>query len=94
MFGPKAPFCQSCGMPLSKDPRGGGTERDGGKSAEYCSHCYRNGQFTEPDLTAGQMVEKVQAKLKSMHFPGFLAKRFAKNIPSLTRWKVSAATPR
>jgi hypothetical protein len=32
--------CQSCGMPLSKDELGGGTEKDGRISTKYCSHCY------------------------------------------------------
>jgi hypothetical protein len=32
MFKPKGPYCQSCGMPLSKDAKGGGTEKDGSKS--------------------------------------------------------------
>ncbi len=27
-----ATSCQSCGMPLSKDPQGGGTEADGSLS--------------------------------------------------------------
>jgi Putative zinc ribbon domain len=90
MFGPKGPFCQSCGMPLSKDPEGGGSERDGGRSGEYCSHCYRDGEFTEPDLTVTEMVEKVQAKMKSMHLPGFLARSFTRNIPNLKRWKIVA----
>jgi hypothetical protein len=81
-------------MPLSKDPQGGGSERDGGKSAEYCSHCYRNGQFTEPDLTAELMMGKVEAKLRTMHFPGFLAKRFAKSIPSLNRWNAATSETR
>lgn len=86
MFGPKGPFCQSCGMPMSKDQKGGGTEADGRKSAEYCSHCYSMGKFTEPDITPDQMVEKVRAKMKEMHFPGFLAKPFTKDIPKLKRW--------
>jgi hypothetical protein len=90
MFGPKGPFCQSCGMPLSKDAAGGGTEADGSKSTEYCSHCYAGGKFTLPDLTAAQMVERVQAKMKEMHIPGFLAKSFTKNIPELKRWKTSS----
>jgi hypothetical protein len=38
MFKPKGPYCQSCGMPLSKDEKGGGTEADGRKSSQYCSH--------------------------------------------------------
>ncbi len=29
--------CQSCGMPISKDPEGGGSETDGSRSAKYCS---------------------------------------------------------
>ena len=86
MFKPKGPFCQSCGMPLSKDAQGGGTQADGTKSAEYCSHCYISGKFTAPDITAEQMVQFVQAKLKEMHIPGFLAKRFTKDIPTLKRW--------
>jgi len=86
MFKPKGPYCQSCGMPLSKDPQGGGTEANGGKSAEYCSHCYTEGRFVEPNLTVEQMVAKVQAKMKEMHIPGFLAKSFTKDIPKLRRW--------
>ena len=39
-------FCQSCGMPLSKDPNGGGTNADGTKNTSYCSYCYQNGSFT------------------------------------------------
>ena len=38
--------CQSCGMPMSKDPEKGGTEKEGSKSLMYCSYCYTNGKFT------------------------------------------------
>jgi hypothetical protein len=40
MFKPKGPYYQSCGMPLSKDAQGGGTEANGAKSTDFCSHCY------------------------------------------------------
>ena len=73
-------------MPLSKDEKGGGSEADGSKSSEFCSHCYVAGKFTEPEITANQMVEKVKAKMKEMHVPGFLANSFTKDIPSLKRW--------
>jgi hypothetical protein len=86
MFKPKGPYCQSCGMPLSKDAQGGGTEANGAKSADYCSHCYAGGKFTEPNLTADEMAEKVRAKMKEMHIPVFLAKGFTKDIPTLKRW--------
>ena len=91
MFGPRGPFCQSCGMPLSKDPLGGGTSADGTRTAEYCSHCYQKGAFTQPDITAQQMQTLVEGKLRTMHLPGFLARRFAKDVPTLRRWKNAAA---
>lgn len=77
-------------MPLVRDPLGGGTNADGSRSSEYCSHCFRDGKFTEPNITLAEMVSKVEGKLRSMHFPGFLARRFAKDIPSLRRWQSGA----
>ncbi len=87
MFGPKGAICQSCGMPLSKDKNGGGSNADGTKSTEYCSLCYANGAFIQPDLTVEQVQQVALEKMKEMHIPGFLAKRFAKGIPELRRWK-------
>lgn len=87
MFGPKGPFCQSCGMPLSKDKGGGGTEADDSKSTKYCSLCYQKGKFTEPDLTVEGMQEKVKNIMTSdMHLPRFMANYFVKGIPKLERW--------
>jgi len=79
-------------MPLSKDPRGGGTNADGTLSSEYCSHCYRKGAFTQPNITLEQMTALVEAKLRSMHFPGFLSRRFAKDVPTLRRWRNKTAS--
>ena len=55
-------------MPSARIRRGG-TEANGSRSGEYCSKCYRAGQFTEPNITASQMVAKVEGKLREMHFP-------------------------
>ena len=52
-------FCQSCSMPLElhgQDVRG--SEKDGSQSQIYCSYCYVNGAFVEPDITFEQMVNK------------------------------------
>ena len=38
-------FCQSCGMPW--DRKDLGTEKNRGKSQEYCVYCYQNGAFAE-----------------------------------------------
>ena len=76
-------------MPLKKDEKGGGTNVDGSKSKMYCSHCYENGKFTKPDITAKQMQDLVRGKIKEMGFPGFLSGFFVKSIPILERWKTS-----
>jgi hypothetical protein len=86
MFG-SGQMCQSCGMPLSKDENGGGTEANGGKSSEYCSKCYQNGAFVDPNMTLEQMQEICKTKMKEMHLPGFMASHIAKNqLPKLKRW--------
>lgn len=74
-------------MPLGKDPGGGGTNADGSKSAMYCSKCYKDGAFRAPDMTATEMQALVKGKLKEMHFPGFIAGLFTRNIPQLERWR-------
>ena len=74
-------------MPLKKDPAGGGTNTDGSKSNMYCSLCYQNSAFLQPDMTASEMQDFVKQKLKEMGFPGFLAKIFSNGIPKLERWK-------
>jgi len=79
--------CQSCGMPLARDKRGGGTNADGSKNAMYCSHCYEAGKFTLPDITAEQMRARVKGKLKEVGFPGFVAGILTRRIPKLERWR-------
>jgi len=48
--------------------------------------------FTQPNITAQEMTALVEGKLRSMHFPGFLARRFAKEVPTLRRWRNKGAT--
>ncbi len=75
-------------MPMKKDLQGGGTNSDGSKSEMYCSHCYINGIFQNPEInTSEKMQSFVKAKLKSMGFPGFISGFFTKGIPKLERWK-------
>lgn len=78
-------------MPLSRDAAGGGTNADGSKSGMYCSHCYRDGKFTLPDLTLEDMKERVKGKMKEMGIPGFLTGLFTYNLPKLERWKKTQA---
>ena len=83
----KNKYCQSCGMPMKKDLNGGGLNADGSRNEKYCSYCYQQGAFTQPDFTALEMQAFCKEKMKEMGFPGFLAGFFAKGIPRLERWK-------
>lgn len=78
--------CQSCGMPFNKDPEGGGSNVDGTKSTLYCSYCFQQGAFTQPDFTAAQMQAFVKQILKDKGLPGFIAGLFTMGIPKLKRW--------
>ena len=80
-------YCQSCGMPMKKDPQQGGTNADNSKNLMYCSYCYQNGNFTQPDFDAKQMQEFCIQKMKEMGMPWILAWLFTRNIPRLERWK-------
>jgi hypothetical protein len=78
--------CQSCGMPLKRDEKGGGTNADGTRSMMYCSHCYENGRFVLPDISVEQMQARVREKIVEMGMPGFIAGIFTRKIPKLARW--------
>ena len=80
-------ICQSCGMPLKKDPKKGGTNADGYISEEYCSYCYENGEFINPC----DSVEVFQEYCRQMMIKGghsrITAWLFSRGIKRLKRWK-------
>ena len=85
---PKGPICQSCGMPMQKD-EDFGTNADGSKNEECCHFCYKDGKFTEPDITMEQKIDKVVGiATLQMNMPEAQAREMANNIiPKLKRWQ-------
>jgi len=81
--------CQSCGMPLSRDPEGGGREADGGRSTTYCSLCYEAGRFRHPDFDVADMQRHCIAQLRAKGMPRPLAWLFTRDLPRLGRWRRS-----
>ena len=64
-------------------PEDFGAETDGGASSDYCSCCYQDGTFTEPDVTREEMALRVigivtQHKILS-------AEEASEQIPALFR---------
>lgn len=47
--------CQSCAMPMTQ-AEDLGTNTDGGANAEYCTHCFQNGGYTN-NRTIDEMIE-------------------------------------
>ncbi len=80
-------ICQSCSMPMSKDPGGGGTEADGSRSVKYCSLCYREGAFRHPGFTARRMQDFCVEQMTKKGMPRFMAWLFTRRIPKLERWR-------
>jgi hypothetical protein len=78
--------CQSCGMPISKDPELGATNLDGTKSNLYCSYCYQNGEFTFKG-TMKEMQAFCKEKMREEGFSKFIAWLYTRGIPRLQRWK-------
>jgi hypothetical protein len=85
-------FCQSCGMPLSRDPESGGTHSNGIKSTEFCSLCYKDGTFIDNCRTAKEMQELCINKMNEKGTPKIIAWLFTRGIPKLRRWSVQSNT--
>jgi hypothetical protein len=82
-------ICQSCGMPLDKDPNGGGTNLDGSKSEKYCSFCFQNGKFIDEGITLKEKIEiNIQIAVSQLNLSENKAREMAESVlPNLERWK-------
>lgn len=82
-------YCQSCGYPLSKDKKGGGSNADGTINKMYCSMCYENGQFLSPPEvdTAEKFQKFCIQEMKKDGMNRFMAWILTRGIPKLERWK-------
>ncbi len=81
--------CQSCGMPISKDQNGGGTEKDGSKSKLYCSFCYANGEFVGGNVSLEAFSKMTQKGMIEGGQNRFFAWLFSRPfmLGHLARWK-------
>jgi len=82
-------FCQSCGYPMKKDKKGGGSNADGTINKKYCSMCYENGEFlSPPEIDTAQKFQKFCVEqMKKSGMNGIFAWLATRGIPKLERWK-------
>lgn len=84
--------CQSCGMPLTGDELRG-TERNGGKSPDYCVHCYADGDFVGEPCSMEQMIEQcIPFELEAGVYPDAETARtqMLQYFPQLKRWQAQS----
>jgi hypothetical protein len=81
-------FCQSCGMPLKKDPAGGGTNADGSLSKTYCSYCYQQGEFSFTGSVA-EFQDFCKHKMIESGHNRFVSWLLTRGMSRLARWKQS-----
>jgi hypothetical protein len=65
-----------------------GTLANGKETQEYCSFCFQNGKYTNPDATMKGMIDNsVRIMVKKMAIPEDRAREIAnETIPQLKRW--------
>ncbi len=79
--------CQSCGLPLRKDPKKGGTNVDGSKSITYCSLCYEGGHFKDSCADGREMRKYVRKRMRAAGHNPIAAWLQTFDIPHLDRWR-------
>ncbi len=84
-------FCQSCGMPLTEEHFS--KNADGSTNHEFCSYCYKDGDFTE-DVTMEEMIDHCLQYLDEFNTDS--GEKFTKEearaqmmqfFPALKRWQ-------
>lgn len=76
-------------MPLQTKDAGDcrGTEADGSRSDTWCTLCYRDGAFIDPNCTLEQMQQIVEDALCEKGSNKAFRWLAVKQIPKLDRWK-------
>lgn len=77
-------FCQSCGMPLSKEIMS--HEKDGKTNEDYCMWCYKDGKYTYESVD--ELIKKVVPILVQKGFNEEQARSYMQSkTPTLRHWK-------
>ena len=87
----KKQFCQSCAMPMDK-PETFGSNKDGSANSEFCVYCFKDGEYTAPDITMNEMLEiglkGIDKNTEMNSFMKFLIKKiYPSQLKKLKRWK-------
>lgn len=77
-------ICQSCSMPMTEEQYG--TNKDGSINKDYCTYCYKNGEF----IDNVDMKTYIEMNVKYASQAGMteqeMRQHCEKVFPTLKRW--------
>lgn len=80
-------ICQSCGMPMESEELLA-TNKDGSHNEDYCIYCYKEGEFTTPNVTMEEEIEICVPFMKQQGMTEDEARKILNDVfPHLKRWK-------
>ena len=80
-------MCQSCGLPFNEEhAHFMQTKKDGSKSI-YCTICYKDGKFTDPNISMKEIIEQIVHGLGKTIGEEAARKELTTLFPTLQRWK-------
>jgi NAD-dependent SIR2 family protein deacetylase len=80
--------CQSCGMTFDKKHQKFIAKEQDGSASIYCSYCYKDGEFLEPEATMNDMIEvAVPYFTQKMGSEQEARAYLTEVIKNLSRWK-------
>ncbi len=80
--------CQSCGMPFDAEHKQLIAKEQNGADSPYCTYCYGNGTFRNPDTTVEEMIALAVSHYKCKTGDEEAARVHMTNVISgLSRWK-------
>jgi hypothetical protein len=76
-------------MPLAEAAGNLGTNKDGSNTFEYCSFCFRAGEFANPNQTLSEIIQSsIENMTADLNMPVERATELANSfIPPLRRWQ-------
>jgi hypothetical protein len=78
--------CQSCGMPLYGEYKKFSQKDTNGTDSIYCTMCYQDGRFLNPDIKIEEMVEIGVGFMKAVMNEEEARKQLQGFLPQLKRW--------
>ena len=79
--------CQSCGMPFDESHSELIAKEADGTDSIYCTYCYANGEFMNPEASVEDMVEMGVPHLAYKIGEEAAREQLSKLVPTLERWK-------